>query len=86
MAHGYSQVELSDKAAVSKSTVQRLETSGQISLDSLLKILRVLHAHDAIEKIAPVQNFDPQTAFEDEQVREKRKTIRKRVSRNREKS
>ena len=86
LSYGYSQVELSDKAAVSKSTVQRLENSGQISLDSLLKILRVLSAHEAIEEIAPKQSFDPQTAFEDEQKLQKKKTSHRRVSRQRRKS
>ena len=81
LSHGYSQVELSDRADVSKTTVQRLESSGQISLDSLLKILRVLGAHEAIEDIAPEQSFDPKAAFEDEQNRQRKTPSHRRVSR-----
>ncbi|MFT5372074.1 MAG: transcriptional regulator with XRE-family HTH domain [Lysobacterales bacterium] len=79
----YSQVELADKADVGKTTVQRLENSGQVSLDSLLKILRVLGAHEAIENIAPALDFDPQAAFEDRQKNQLKMPMRKRVSRKR---
>ena len=80
MAHGYSQTELAEKAAVSRVTIQSLEKSGRVSLNSLLRILRVLGEHHAIENIAPARDFDPQAVFESEQKRDK-SAARKRVSR-----
>jgi len=79
VAHSYSQIELAKKAAVSRATIQNLENSGRISLNSLLRVLRVLGEHHAIDNIAPAQDFDPQAVFEREQNRERRPS-RKRVS------
>lgn len=81
LSQGYSQVELSKKAAVGKVTVQSLEKSGRISLSSLLRILRVLGEHHAIENIAPAQDFDPQAVFDAEQRHDRKKPSHKRVSR-----
>ena len=78
VAHGYSQVELARKAAVSRPTIQSLENSGRISLVSLLRVLRVLGEHHAIDDIAPTQDFDPQEIFEREQDKQRKQ---KRVSR-----
>lgn len=80
VSHGYSQIELARKAAVSRATIQSLEKSGRISLSSLLRVLRVLGEHHAIGNIAPAQDFDPQAVFEREQERDQRPS-RKRVSR-----
>jgi len=79
VSHGYSQIELAKKAAVSRATIQSLENSGRISLNSLLRVLRVLGEHHAFENIAPAQDFDPQAVFEREQNRDQRPS-RKRVS------
>ena len=79
VSHGYSQIELAKKAAVSRVTIQSLEKSGRISLSSLLRVLRALGEHHAIENIAPAQGFDPQAVFEREQNRDQRPS-RKRVS------
>ena len=79
VSHGYSQIELAEKAAVSRATIQSLENSGRISLSSLLRVLRVLDEHHALENIAPAQDFDPQAVFEREQNRDQ-KPSRKRVS------
>lgn len=79
VSHGYSQIELAKKAAVSRATIQSLENSGRISLSSLLRVLRVLGEHHAFENIAPAQDFDPQAVFEREQNRDQRPS-RKRVS------
>jgi len=81
LSHGYSQVELSKKAAVGYVTIQSLEKSGRISLTSLLRILRVLGEHHVIETIAPTQDFDPQTVFEEERENDKNKSVRRRVTR-----
>lgn len=80
VSHGYSQIELAKKAAVSRATIQSLENSGRVSLSSLLRVLRVLGEHHAFENIAPAQDFDPQAVFEREQNRDQRPS-RKRVSR-----
>jgi len=77
--HGFSQIELAKKAAVSRATIQSLESSGRVSLSSLLQVLRVLGEHHAIDNIAPAQDFDPQAVFEREQNRDQRPS-RKRVS------
>ncbi len=79
VSHGYSQIELAKKAAVSRATIQSLENSGRVSLSSLLRVLRVLGEQHAIENIAPAQDFDPQAVFEREQNRDQRPS-RKRVS------
>jgi DNA-binding XRE family transcriptional regulator len=79
VSHGYSQIELAKKAAVSRATIQSLEKSGRISLSSLLRVLRVLDEHHALENIAPAQDFDPQAVFEREQNKDQRPS-RKRVS------
>ncbi len=81
LSHGYSQRELAEKAAVSRDTIQSLEKSGRLSLVNLLRVLRALGEHHAIENIAPSQRFDPQAVFEAEQEREGQKTKRRRVSR-----
>ena len=81
LSQGYSQVELSKKAAVGYVTIQSLEKSGRISLSSLLRILRVLGEHHIIETIAPTQDFDPQAVFEEERENDKKKNVRKRVTR-----
>ncbi len=82
VAQDYSQAELASKAAVSRATIQTLENSGRVSLSSLLRILRVLDEHHAIDAIAPAQGFDPQAVFEQQQ-REPKGQRRKRVSRKR---
>ncbi len=79
LSQGYSQVELSEKAAVGYVTIQSLEKSGRISLSSFLRILRVLGEHHVIETIAPTQDFDPQTVFEEERENNKKKGVRRRV-------
>ena len=79
VSHGYSQIELARKAAVSRATIQSLENTGRVSLSSLLQVLRVLGEHHALDNIAPAQDFDPQTVFEQEQDRDQRPS-RKRVS------
>lgn len=81
LSQGRSQVELSKKAAVGRITIQRLERSGQISLSSLLRILRVLGEHHVIETIAPSQDFDPQAVFETERENDKKKSVRRRATR-----
>ncbi len=79
VSHDYSQIELAKKAAVSRATIQSLENSGRITLSNLVRVLRVLGEHLAIENIAPAQDFDPQAIFEREQNRDQRPS-RKRVS------
>jgi transcriptional regulator with XRE-family HTH domain len=47
---GYSQKELADRSNVSLGSLKRFESSGQISLDSLLKLMHVLGRLDDLEK------------------------------------
>ncbi len=49
---GYSQQALSDRSGVSLGSLKRFEGSGQISLESLLKLALVLECLDDFGKVA----------------------------------
>lgn len=49
----YSQEYISEKSGVSLGTVKSFEKSGTISLDNLIKILRVLNLLDNIDYLVP---------------------------------
>jgi transcriptional regulator with XRE-family HTH domain len=48
---GYSQKELADRSNVSLGSLKRFETSGQISLDALLRLMHVLGRLDDFNKV-----------------------------------
>ena len=50
---GYSQKKLAELSGVSWGSVKRFETTGQISLESLLKIALILEATDGFELLFP---------------------------------
>lgn len=52
-----SQQDLADRSGVSFGSIKRFETSGQISLESLLKVAFALDALDAFEQL-----FEPREA------------------------
>ncbi len=49
---GYTQKALSDRSGVSLGSLKRFESSGQISLESLLKLAVILECLDDFEDIA----------------------------------
>jgi transcriptional regulator with XRE-family HTH domain len=48
---GYSQKELADRSNVSLGSLKRFESTGQISLDSLLRLMHVLGRLDDFDKV-----------------------------------
>jgi len=50
-ALGYTQTELSERSGVSLGSLKRFETTGQISLESLLKLALVLECLEDFEKL-----------------------------------
>jgi transcriptional regulator with XRE-family HTH domain len=48
---GYTQSELSERSGVSLGSLKRFETTGQISLESLLKLAFVLECLGEFEKV-----------------------------------
>ncbi|MGB0880628.1 MAG: helix-turn-helix domain-containing protein [Polaribacter sp.] len=63
---GWTQQELSEKSDVSYGSIKRFETSGQISLESLLKIVESLQRLSEFEKILlpPKENQRIKKLFE----------------------
>ena len=53
IARGYDQLELADRANVSRSAVQSLERGAGSRLHTLLAVLRALDRLDALESILP---------------------------------
>ena len=55
---GFSQSELAKRSGVSLGSLKRFETTGQISLESLLLLADVLHRLDDFEAVLkPVENL-----------------------------
>ena len=52
---GFSQAELAERSGVSLGSLKRFEHSGQISLDSLLKLAFTLKALDEFELLFPAK-------------------------------
>ncbi len=48
---GYTQVELAERSGVSLGSLKRFERTGQISLESLLKLALVLECLEGFEKL-----------------------------------
>jgi transcriptional regulator with XRE-family HTH domain len=58
-AAGFSQRELADRSGVSFGSIKRFESSGQISLISLLKLAAVLNRLNDFEKLfQPINNLE----------------------------
>lgn len=56
---GYSQSELARRSGVSLGSLKRFESTGQISLESLLKLTELLNRLDDFDLILkPIENFD----------------------------
>ncbi len=64
--NGWTQQELSEKSDVSYGSIKRFETSGQISLESLLKIVESLRRLSEFENILlpPKENQRIKELFE----------------------
>ena len=55
---GFSQAELAKRSGVSLGSLKRFETTGQISLDSLLKLVHVLNRLNDFDLILkPIENL-----------------------------
>lgn len=50
---GFSQADLAEKSGVSLGSLKRFETTGKISLESLLKLAYTLNALDEFEQVFP---------------------------------
>ena len=65
-AAGYSQAELATRAGVSLGSLKRFEHTGQVSLESLLKLLHVLNRlEDMNHVLAPRHLEDAARLFSD---------------------
>jgi transcriptional regulator with XRE-family HTH domain len=58
---GYSQAELADRTGVSLGSIKRFEQTGQISLESLLKIVHLLDKLSDFETILNPPKIDSKT-------------------------
>jgi transcriptional regulator with XRE-family HTH domain len=59
LARSLTQVELADAAAVSKRTVERLETGQSVQLNNLVRVLTALGLADHINLLAPATGPRP---------------------------
>lgn len=56
---GYSQQELAERSGVSLGSIKRFESSGQISLESLLKLAQILQRLSDFDLILKqIENYD----------------------------
>lgn len=53
---GYSQTELADRSGVSLGSLKRFEQTGQISMESFLKILHILKRLDELDSILNIND------------------------------
>lgn len=53
---GYSQTELADRSGVSLGSLKRFEQTGQISMESFLKILQILKRLDELDSILNIND------------------------------
>jgi len=74
---GWSQAELSDRSGVPLGTLKRFESTGQISLDTLLRLARPLSALHEFDALFP----EPAYASLDEVIRATTQPARKRAPR-----
>ncbi|PHS32018.1 MAG: transcriptional regulator [Sulfurovum sp.] len=58
---GYTQPELSSRSGVSLGSLKRFESSGQISLESLLKLALVLECLDGFEGVCEEREKMPES-------------------------
>ncbi|CAA6826284.1 MAG: Unknown protein [uncultured Sulfurovum sp.] len=72
---GYTQQALADRSGVSLGSVKRFESSGQISLHSLLKLALILECLDDFESIA---NPMPKRAKSMDELLAEKKSVPKR--------
>jgi len=57
----YTQTELATRSGVSLGSLKRFEGSGQISLESLLKLALVLECLDDFEKVCELKEIMPKS-------------------------
>lgn len=74
---GWSQAELSERSGVPLGTLKRFESTGQISLDTLLRLARPLGALHEFDALFP----EPAFGSLDEVIRATTKTARQRAPR-----
>lgn len=72
--HGHSRAVLEERSGVPASTIKRFETTGDISLESLLRLAVALEAAEGFEGLFPV----PEYRSLDEVVGSTVKKVRKR--------
>lgn len=75
LLHNWDQESLAYEAGISQSTLYRLEKGGSVSLDALIRVLRVLGLLDRLESLVPQAVISPVA-----QVREARQKLRKRAT------
>ena len=64
MSIGYTQMECATRSGVSLGSLKRFESSGQISLESLLKLALVLECLDDFEKVCESKEVMPKSIEE----------------------
>ena len=61
---GYTQAELAERSGVSLGSLKRFETTGQISLESLLKLALVLECLEDFERVCDTRDNMPKSLEE----------------------
>ena len=64
MSVGYTQMECATRSGVSLGSLKRFESSGQISLESLLKLAFVLECLEDFEKVCEPKEVMPKSIEE----------------------
>ncbi|WP_018014501.1 helix-turn-helix domain-containing protein [Teredinibacter turnerae] len=75
LLHNWDQESLAYEAGISQSTLYRLEKGGSVSLDALIRVLRVLGLLERLDALVPQAEMSPVA-----QVRESRQKLRKRAT------
>ncbi|MDE2112084.1 MAG: helix-turn-helix domain-containing protein [Alphaproteobacteria bacterium] len=79
VARNLTQMELADAAAVSKRTIERLETGQSVQLSNLVRALTALGLADHINLLAPVSGPRPMDLFRHQGKSRKRASTAKAV-------
>jgi len=74
VARGLTQSEFAERAGVTRSTIQRVESGGSIQLTSFVKILRALNRVDALDNVLTPEVRSPLAELE--RARSRRQRVR----------
>ena len=69
---GFSQEQLAEHAGVSRTTITRLESGQNISIENFIGLLRSVGQLDMFETFISQNYLDPRIAFDREQAKSKR--------------